>query len=132
MVFFRLQEITSWQAQRELLLRGQRGQRLQQELQQRELGRRLREQQALQQPQERVQGQEQRLLLFYRKQPKQQQRSELPKRETCSFVNTLCSELTKQFPEIVWVASCPALAESIRSLSASAMKYTRHKWTLKG
>lgn len=34
---------------------------------------------------------EQELLLSYRKQPEQQQRSRLPKRETCSFLETKVS-----------------------------------------
>jgi hypothetical protein len=89
--FFVCKRLIAWQAQKQQL-RGQR-----QEHQQRELRQQLRVQLELPQ-QER--GREQRLLLSYRKQPKQRQRSELPKRETCSFVITLCSELTKQFPEI--------------------------------
>jgi hypothetical protein len=49
---------------------------LAQKLQQQEQGQQL------------VQPLELELLLFYRKQPKQQQRSRLPKREICSFLKT--------------------------------------------
>jgi hypothetical protein len=51
----------------------------QQELQQRVLG------------QQRELEQQQELLLFYRKQPGQQQRSQLPKREICSFLSSKVS-----------------------------------------
>lgn len=66
--------------------------------QQQELRGQQEQQRELQQEREREQQQE--LLLSYRKQPEQQQRSRLPKRETCSFFDTKVS-LTKQFPEIV-------------------------------
>jgi hypothetical protein len=53
----------------------------QQELQQRVLG----------QQRERELEQQQELLLFYHKQPGQQQRSQLPKREICSFLSSKVS-----------------------------------------
>lgn len=56
--------------------------------------RQKREQQQVREP-VRVQQREpvrvQELLLSYRKQPEQQQRSRLPKRETCSFLETKVS-----------------------------------------
>jgi predicted alpha/beta superfamily hydrolase len=57
-----------------------------QQAQQRRMREQRREQQQLAQ-----QRQEQALLLFYRKQPRQQQRSQLPKREICSFLDTRLS-----------------------------------------
>ena len=51
------------------------------QLEQRQEQKRQQLEQRQEQPQER---QEQRLLLFYRKRPKQQQRSRRPKRGTCS------------------------------------------------
>jgi hypothetical protein len=84
--FFAHSRITSWlaqqqgQQQRELQTRQERQQELQtRQEQQRE------QQQLAQQPRE------QELLLFYRKQPGQQQRSRLPKREICSFLDTRLS-----------------------------------------
>nr|WP_315848610.1 hypothetical protein [uncultured Rhodoferax sp.] len=79
-VFFVCKQITAWLARKQQL-RGQ-----QQELQQQEQ-RLVREQQ--QELQQREQQQE--LLLFYRKQPGQQQRSKLPKREICSFLSSKVS-----------------------------------------
>jgi hypothetical protein len=82
-----------------------RQQRVQQQEQMRQ--QRVREQQRVQVQQlQPVREQQQELLLSYRKQPEQRQRSRLPKRETCSFLKYQ-SELTKQFPEIVEVANHP-------------------------
>jgi hypothetical protein len=64
--------------------------RQQRQEQQREQMRQQREQQQVRE-QQRVREQQQELLLSYRKQPEQQQRSRLPKRETCSFFNTKVS-----------------------------------------
>jgi hypothetical protein len=77
-VFFVCEQIIAWLAQRQQL-RGQQQAQL------------LKLQQQAQEQQLRGQQQEQRLLLFYRKQPRQRQRSELPKREICSCVKTLVS-----------------------------------------
>ncbi|WP_176451944.1 hypothetical protein [Rhodoferax sp. TH121] len=87
--FFVCKQIIAWLARKQQLQEQQERMRQQQEQ------RLVQEQQ--QELQQREQQQE--LLPFYRKQPGQQQRSRLPKRETCSFLKTL-SELTKQFPEI--------------------------------
>ena len=90
MAFFQANRIKAWLEQQELLV-----------LQEQQLGL----------------LQEQELLLFYRKQPKQQQRSQLPKREICSFLKTKVSD--EKFPEIIHAASYKDLATSIRTLIAS-------------
>lgn len=73
-VFFVCKQIIAWLARKLQALREQ-----QQELQQRE---------PLQEQEQQLREQQQELLLFYRKQPGQQQRSRLPKREICSFLKT--------------------------------------------
>jgi predicted alpha/beta superfamily hydrolase len=83
--FFALAKITAWLAQKRELQVLQKLRELQQ-AQQRRMREQRREQQQLAQ-----QRQEQALLLFYRKQPRQQQRSQLPKREICSFLDTRLS-----------------------------------------
>ena len=62
----------------------------QQKRQKLEQQKRQQQAQRLEQQQAQVQL-EQQLLLFYRKQPKQQQRSQQPKREICSFLKKLIS-----------------------------------------
>jgi hypothetical protein len=63
----------TWRQQEQQQMRQQQERQLEQM--------RQRQERQLEQPQER---QEQQLLLFYRKRPKQQQRSRRPKRGTCS------------------------------------------------
>jgi hypothetical protein len=75
--FLHRQRITAWLARRQQVR--PLGRRQVQKLQQRV------------QEQQRVQRQEQELLLFYRKLPRQQQRSRLPVREICSFLKTKVS-----------------------------------------
>jgi len=79
--FFVCKQITAWLARKQQL----RERRQERKHQQQE--RQLREQQ--QELQRREQQQE--LLLSYRKQPGQQQRSKLPKREFCSFLSSKVS-----------------------------------------
>ncbi|MFO1261818.1 MAG: hypothetical protein U1E84_00515 [Rhodoferax sp.] len=82
-----MQQLT-WKQQRQEQKLQQRGQKQQRQ----EPMRQMREQQ--QEPvreQQREPVREQELLLSYRKQPEQQQRSRLPKRETCSFLETKVS-----------------------------------------
>ena len=117
MVFFQANRIKAWLEQQELLV-----------LQEQQLVQKLRQRQGLRLEQQEQQEllvlqqqlgllQEQELLLFYRKQPKQQQRSQLPKREICSFLKTKVSD--EKFPEIIQAACCEDLAISIRTLIAS-------------
>ena len=115
MVFFQANRIKAWLEQQELLVLQEP--RLEQKLHQQQ-GLRLEQQEllVLQEPRL-VLLQEQELLLFYRKQPKQQQRSQLPKREICSFLKTKVSD--EKFPEIIHAASYKDLAISIRTLIAS-------------
>lgn len=89
--------ITSWALLWELQQQRERQEQQREPMrQQQELRGQQEQQRELQQERE----QQLELLLSYRKQPEQQQRSRLPKRETCSFFDTKVS-LTKQFPEIV-------------------------------
>lgn len=81
--FFVCKQIIAWLARKQQLQEQWLQKRQQQEQQ---LQERMRQQQEL--PQQREQQQE---LLSYRKQPEQQQRSMLPKRETCSFLKTSVS-----------------------------------------
>jgi hypothetical protein len=77
--FFVCKQIIAWLARKQQL---QEQWLRKQQLQEQQLQERM-QQQELQQQRE--------LLLSYRKQPEQQQRSMLPKRETCSFLKTSVS-----------------------------------------
>ena len=82
--FFVCKQIIAWLARKQQL---QEQWLRKQQLQEQQLQERMQQQQELQQQRE----QQQELLLSYRKQPEQQQRSMLPKRETCSFLKTSVS-----------------------------------------